>query len=88
MKMIKIIARLFFLAVILSALVAIHGQYSMYRYESTIGQGLQAKISDAQAIHEQLTHQLAHHLSDAYIEIAAREMGLVRQGEFLFRPSN
>lgn len=88
MKIIKIISKIFFLIVIIVTFFTIYNQYVLYRYESQIGQELELLILEAQILTYQLEHQLEHHLSDVYIEIAAREMGLVGPTEILLIPIN
>ena len=85
-KIIKIISRLFFITIVLLAILAIYNQYQIYRYESSIGYYLQIQIEEAQTLNYHLRHQLEHHLSDVYVEIAAREMGLIGPHEILFIP--
>lgn len=84
----KYFLRLFVLAVMIGTAIAVHSQYQRYSHEVAIFADLQKEIVAAELLNQQLQHQLAHHLSDTYVEIAAREMGLVHQREILFIPIN
>ena len=84
----KRMSLLLVIAVMGVSAVAVYNQYQLYRYEMAIFEDIQYELAQAELLNQQLSHQLAHHLSDTYVEIAARDMGLVHQREILFIPIN
>ena len=84
MKLIRLFTKIFFAICILLALAGIYNQYLLYVQELAIEQELLAQLEYATQINDRLIHELEHHLSHEYIEIAAREMGLVKNHEMLF----
>jgi len=84
----KLFSRLFAIAMIIISAISVYERYQVYLYEMAIFEEIQYEYAQARQLNQQLYHELAYHLSDAYVEIAAREMGLVHQREILFRPIN
>ncbi|MCL1994956.1 MAG: septum formation initiator family protein [Defluviitaleaceae bacterium] len=84
MKLIRLLTKMFFMICVLFVFAGIYNQYLLYTQERAIEQELLAQLYQATLINEQLTHELEHLLSDEYVELAARQLGLVRNHEILF----
>ena len=84
MRLLRLSIKIFFVVCVLLAFAGIYNQYVLYTHERVIEQELLAQLEITMQINEQLLHELQHLLSDEYVEIAARQLGLVRNHEILF----